>query len=238
MIVTILGDLAPESGLSGPVLTELIERFGLQSQAMRVALHRLKKDGWVESERTGRNSTYRFTRMARERTEAVLGRVYAPSLESVENWYVVIGRPSVAKSTGGDGFLEVLPRVYLHAGVPNTDATEQSLVAPIGVESLPDWLAPEVSRLAKVDEYKALSEMLEQISLEAELESMPVIERAALRLLVLHNWRRLVLRSNAYAEALLPPDAAPLACRTLVSQLLVRLGRPSLVEIEAALADG
>ena len=52
LLVTVFGDLAQDgSALPGTVLGEIMSRVGIKPEAMRVALHRLRKDGWIESER-------------------------------------------------------------------------------------------------------------------------------------------------------------------------------------------
>ena len=50
LIVTIFGDLARESGmsLSGTALSRMTARVDVRAEATRVALHRLRRDGWID----------------------------------------------------------------------------------------------------------------------------------------------------------------------------------------------
>jgi len=84
VIVTILGDLLPEgdADVSGLVLSALIERMGLQPQAMRVALHRLKRDGWIESRKDGRVGYYRLSDMGRAQAAEVSEAIYGGAVPS------------------------------------------------------------------------------------------------------------------------------------------------------------
>ena len=59
VIVTLMGDLtvmgtpgADASGVSGQALGKVMAALGIRPEATRVALHRLRKDGWIESTRT------------------------------------------------------------------------------------------------------------------------------------------------------------------------------------------
>ena len=63
IIVSLFGDLAQRPGdrISGSVLSRITEPMGIKPEAMRVALHRLRSDGWILSEREGRTSRYCLT---------------------------------------------------------------------------------------------------------------------------------------------------------------------------------
>ena len=59
VIISLFGDMAqrPNEKISGAALTRIITPMGIKPEAIRVALHRLRKDGWIESVRAGRAST-------------------------------------------------------------------------------------------------------------------------------------------------------------------------------------
>ena len=224
VIVTILGDLVPldGQGLDGPILTALIEKMGIQPQAMRVALHRLKKDGWIESDRNGRIGIYRLSAMARERTLAVTGRVYGGKVAKPQDIYLVTTAPDMVAP---DGAFEIAPRSYLSlvdvAGALSAKVTG----------SLPDWLRATVEAASMPDDFAAVQVSAITIA-QGALPSDP-IESAALRLMLLHRWRRLVLRSDPVVEALLP-DAAIHACRAAMVQAFAVLPRPDIAKLAEA----
>ena len=58
LLVTIFGDLAlaKDARLSGASVNALTAAIGIKPEATRVASHRLRKEGWIESHRTGRQS--------------------------------------------------------------------------------------------------------------------------------------------------------------------------------------
>ena len=84
LIITIFGDLAqaPGSRISGAALGEITELIGVKPEAMRVALHRLRKDGWLESEREGRASFHHLTQYGRTQCAEASPRIYGPGPSS------------------------------------------------------------------------------------------------------------------------------------------------------------
>ena len=56
-------------------------------------------------------------------------------------------------------------------------------------------------------------------------------ERAVLRLLALHQWRRLVLRHGAGVDGLMGSDWAGAQCRARISEVLAMLPRPDVAEL-------
>ncbi|WP_259940016.1 PaaX family transcriptional regulator C-terminal domain-containing protein [Sulfitobacter sp. M368] len=82
------------------------------------------------------------------------------------------------------------------------------------------------------EDYQQLLQTL--TDLETKLDQMPdlsQIEVAVLRCLVVHNWRRLVLRHPPLPQALLPEDWPGHACHRMVASLLDRFPRPDLSRI-------
>ncbi|TNF22119.1 MAG: PaaX family transcriptional regulator, partial [Rhodobacteraceae bacterium] len=63
LLISVFGDLAQDPGarISGLLLRHMTERIGIKPEAMRVAIHRLRKDGWIDSQRHGRTSVYFLT---------------------------------------------------------------------------------------------------------------------------------------------------------------------------------
>ncbi len=224
VLVTCLGDVSREGRVevSGRALAALVERIGMQPQAMRVALHRLKRDGWVESRRAGRVGFHRLSGPALAQTWAVAGRIYGPAAD-VEEWHLV-GMP-----TDMPEGLAVLPetvkavpisRHFALAFGPLGDMPEAWFVTAPGPRGLPEWVRDVVAEGGCEGSFRALERVV------AGIGDLPdaAEDRVALRVLVLHGWRRLVLRSNPAAEMALGPDRAEARCRARVHEVLARLG--------------
>ncbi len=224
VIVSCLGDCAQagRGEVSGLVLSTLVERIGLQPQAMRVALHRLKRDGWVDSRREGRVGFHRLTDSAKAQTRAVADRVYGAQVDLAP--CRLVGFPPDAPDA-----LALLPEAV--SAVPisrsfalvcglDVDLPEDWLVAAPERGNWPGWVREALDEAACEAEFAALASALPAV---AAVPDDP-LDRFALRVLVLHGWRRLVLRSNPAAEAALGLDRAEVMCRTRVAELLDALG--------------
>ncbi len=226
VLVTIIGDLAPDAAIGGPILTSLVEAMGLQSQAMRVALHRLKRDGWVESEKVGRVGYYRMSKSAKSSTYSVGSRVYAESVSRISSLQLLVGNPSDPELS--DFGFQIAPNVCL---AKEDQGLEGQLAVSVQAEVLPEWVMAKVHEGACSSDCQRLALDLDQLLSLLDPDAMGVIEKTALRILVLHRWRRLALRMDALAEAILGASEAPAVCRARVAKCLEMLQRPSLEEL-------
>ena len=242
VIVTVLGDLAEggEDEVPGVVLSQLIERIGLQREAMRVALHRLKRDGWVESRRDGRIGYHRLSVTGRAQTGAVTGRVYGSGETAARGWRLAVVPPDQA------GVLDEIPedwpvlplsrRAAVVAAGGGPDLPADWLMAEIAEGSWPRWAEELVEAEACEAEFTGFLGLLAALDIDA-VQADP-FERLALRVLVLHGWRRLALRSNPVAESILGADCAAARCRRKVLQMLRDLPRPDLSGLEPGNSGG
>jgi phenylacetic acid degradation operon negative regulatory protein len=215
VLVTVFGDLAREPGreVPSPVLARLGQGMGLSPEAVRTALHRLRKEGWVAVRRQGRHSLYSLTAAGRAQSEAAGPRIYGT--EPAPRAFVVLSPvPGAGVPVGPQ--LRVAPR---------PDPAPEALSFPL--DAPPDWmraalLAPETAALARetAERLDALSRAL------AGLGPLPPFETAILRVLVVHAWRRVALRLPDLPDAVLPAGDAVAAARADVAGLLARLPAP------------
>jgi len=234
LIVTILGDLAAEEGarVPGPVLTRLTDPMGIKPEALRVAIHRLRRDGWITSERDGRMSLYGLTAHGRKLTRSVYARVYGQAVRDPKQWQILIA-PNAEALQGVDhpDLILISARVAI---LPN-GATELPVAlfawdARPGV--VPDWMK---SVLVPEELDTAYAMLAEALTLAKELGTpQSVLEQAVLRLVALHQWRRLVLRHGSGVETLMGPEWHGALCRTRVSDILGLLVRPTPSSLVAA----
>lgn len=224
VVVTILGDLAPDKGASlpGPALSALIAAVGLSPDALRVALHRLRKDGWLESTRCGRISRYSLTPMGRSETAQVRDRVYRRDLPAGPGWTIAILPP------GGAAPAQGLPLGDRCALIPAGLAAPGAITAPLGTGALPPWIEAELIPVDARAGYAALAQTLERAP--GDTPDTP-LARLALRVVLLHRWRRLTLRHSDLADQLLGPDWQGARLRRQVMDWLDRLPRSDLAQI-------
>ncbi|MBV2358538.1 hypothetical protein KUH32_02010 [Thalassococcus sp. CAU 1522] len=230
VIVTALGDLAqgdPKAEMPGPVLTRLLARLGIQPEAIRVALHRLRRDGWIDSRKAGRTGYLRLSATGRAQTARVADRVFGAAPVAPSGLVLAIAPQA------GDGsaatLLEAGEALSLGRGAmiltaPAPDLPDDWMVFDATLAQ-PGWVTDLLAREAGEAQFARLSNALQP--LRSLPGSIPDGEAAALRLMTLHGWRRLVLRANPVAEALIGPAAQSVRCRAVVADLLQRYPRPA-----------
>jgi len=206
-------------------LIALLEAFSLNDSQVRTALSRLVADGWLEGKRLGRRSLYRVTRIGRHRFEEATRRIYfGPPRQWRGDWHIAIlpvEHDELRKDLGWLGFGTLAPGVMLH---PAPDTTSLASVIrdlppagrPLVItgKSLPGdsplllalvercWDCAELSTayqrfLATFTPLRrALANGLEPTPLEALLS----------RIILIHDYRRIVLRDPMLPARLLPRD--------------------------------
>lgn len=232
-LVTLFGDLAPapEAALSGPLLRGLCAPLGISGAAVRVALHRLRGEGWIESEKLGRARLYRLTAMGRAETEAARARVYRREGLAMEAVTLLLLPPG---TTAPGPLIAPQLAVASHAaasGVAVPDAgRDLSLALPWPEAPLPVWARARLAPDEIGAGYRALRERLDRINLPPEPVS-PMV-RAVLRGVIVHHWRRLVLRHEDLPDQIFPESWPIAATRAQVMTRLDRLPVPDLAQID------
>ncbi len=241
IIVSLFGDLAQEAGaqISGGALTRVIEPIGIKPEAIRVALHRLRKDGWIESDRIGRVSRHFLTEYGRTQSIAVTPRIYARDPIPVRQWHLLIAEDGSGTQLLEDVMLShdytpISRNVALGPG-PVPDQTEGLLAFEVLAHSAPEWVQ---NRLCPADLRNSCRTLLEATRRAARTRSatwQPTpTQSATLRLLLVHRWRRVVLRQPDLPLAFFPSDWVGAECRDAVFHLLDGLPRPTPDVLNAA----
>ncbi|MDF3381910.1 MULTISPECIES: PaaX family transcriptional regulator C-terminal domain-containing protein [Sulfitobacter] len=236
LMVSLFGDLAQGEGdaIDGPVLSQIMAALDVRPEASRVALHRLRNDGWLQSHKVGRISQHSLTAQGRAESAAASPRIYAAPPELTEPWQMVLTEENGRETDSalrGAGFISALPRAYV--GRAESVAPEGCLALP-GTPP-PDWLRRAVEPAELEADYAAL--LVALTGLDAELpdpEQFTALDVAVLRCLIVHNWRRLVLKHPTLPGGLIRPEWPGYRCHLLVDRLLRRYPRPALQDLATA----
>lgn len=217
LLVTVFGELAQEDGaqISGATLSKLTAHMGIKPEAMRVALHRLRKDGWIESQRSGRTSAYSLTAWGRAQSADATPRIYNVQPVPTHAWLALFD-PAQPLPQDCDG-VWITPALLLTSTKPTA---AQVFVAPV-LAPLPPWMANKVCAPETVASALHFQSRLEE--LQIALSDMPALSRyevSALRILIVDGWRRIVLKSPNLPDHVLPSDWVGPTCRATVSSLL------------------
>jgi phenylacetic acid degradation operon negative regulatory protein len=235
LIVTLFGDLAqtPGTTIAGPVLAQMLAPLGVRPEAMRVALHRLRGEGWITAEKQGRLALYRLSDMGLQETQNASAQVYDTPSPAPHDWHIACFAPlpaqdehSRANALAKRGYTPLAPGTYLiNAAAPYRP--KDALLLSGSLTQAPPWLASKLvpSERAKAchDLTAAIETLLSDIP---NLSSASDMQRATLRTVIVHRWRRIALRLPPACDALLGQSWAGADCRRQVHSALNRLPRP------------
>jgi phenylacetic acid degradation operon negative regulatory protein len=236
LVISVFGDLAQEDGaqISGQFLRQLTHMIGIKPEAMRVALHRLRKEGWIESQRQGRNSVYFLTPKGYAQTVEATPRIYAAGPAAPQAWLAVFNPlqpPENADRPGAwlSAHMLITPQVPDQSDAYVTRLTPET--------AIPDWMTDKLCSPALRQLAEEFAQVLEQVRGQLSTPLTPM-EVAVLRVLVVHGWRRIVLKAPILPDYVFPNEWAGARCRAQVTALLAKHSRPPLDELEAAAASG
>ncbi|MCG6903178.1 MAG: hypothetical protein LJE68_10895 [Rhodobacter sp.] len=228
VIITIFGDaVMPRGGtVSASALSALTARLNIKPEALRVALFRLAKDGWITRAKSGRNSFYRLSERGRREFLPASRRIYADAPKLHGPWRLALLPPGTEQDRAALdqgmrdlGFLPVASGAYLGPAQAG-DAPRQVLTVTGMLRDAPRWTRAELGPDALQRDYVRLESTLLtcQRSLPA-IADLPGADAAALRIILIHQWRRLLLRHADVPPEVLPENWRGEACRTAVLDL-------------------
>ncbi len=236
LVVSVFGDLARKRGdvISGRTLSALLDPMGVRPEAMRVALHRLRRDGWLISEKSGRNSVHRLSDFGFEQSNQASTRIYAAAVDHDANWHVTVlpamqwsELPEEQRQQIAQTHVQVASHIYLGNGpVPQALAGQFTLSG--SSPTVPDWLRAQIGPDDLATAYSALLRVLKQLDgFLSSAKPLDPLPSAILRSLLVHNWRRIVLKHPELPAKFFPDDWPGTECRQRVVGLLAQLDRPS-----------
>lgn len=245
LIITVYGDsIAPRGGTVWlGSLINILAPLGLNQRLVRTSVFRLAKEDWLISEQIGRRSYYSLTGSGRRRFEKAFKRVYAPVLPDWDGrWCIVLTsqidpelRKSVKEELGWLGFGNIAPGVMAHPTVDMTelrttlkdvnaledaiifDTYKQDLISsrPLRLLVRDCWNLDELSESYKhfLNKFRPIWNDLKNV------DQLDPEDCFLVRTLLIHEYRRVLLRDPQLPEELLPSDwegtAARLLCRNL-----------------------
>ncbi len=240
-VITVFGDaIVPRGGMVGmAALQELTDRMRIAPGALRAALSRLAKDGWVERHRHGRKSYYRLAPDSAATFARAAKRIYAAGPPDWDGGWTVAVAPEETASERDERTAQLNDRgfVRLSNGLfvrPVTGGTEQLsdmddlFVLEASASSVPDWVLRACSDEATDIAYSVLNATIAPLDdMLTEDGALSPLDAMVARALLIHEWRRVLLRDADLPAALRPADWSGEDARALVASLYGRLLGPS-----------
>ncbi|TQV66524.1 phenylacetic acid degradation operon negative regulatory protein PaaX [Exilibacterium tricleocarpae] len=259
LIVTLFGDSISQHGNQvwlGDVI-RVLEPFGLNQRLVRTSVYRLIQEGWLQAEQVGRRSYYRFSDFGLRHYQRAARRIYGLQSETWDNQWTLVMPAQLA-----DEQREALRKELLWLGygalVPGVLAyprgEHEALAETLGELGVADkvivmractdeiCVAGTVRRQAyncwRLNELEArYRDFLNQFRpLLESLATAPLADEQCfqLRTLLIHEYRRILLKDTELPVELLPEDWAGAAAQGLTAELyrLVHRGALNFIERE------
>ncbi len=222
VLVTIFGDIASQEDqfIAGTYISPIMAKLGIKPEAQRVALHRLRNDGWLEARKVGRVSHYSFSEFGRAETHAVHELVFEPQIARSRKATFVMLNGDDEKIPPAE-WIKISDANFLSD--QNIASSETIFATEVAIDSVPDWLWAKAVSQETNKKYEALLSLLK--TYETLLDAIPEHDHMTVRTLILHWWRRIVLSHSGASAYLMPESWIGHKCRKLVHQWLTALPR-------------
>jgi phenylacetic acid degradation operon negative regulatory protein len=211
LIVSFFGDaVEPRGGrVALAILQDLMGLMNIEPGAVRTALSRLVNDGVLEREREGRLSFFLLADEERPIFEEASKRIYAGGpAKWCGEWTMAVIAPSadaaVADELLARKFANTGGAAWMKPGHENDDAPEGVLLVKGAGSNPPPGL--ERFWLADGDLQRDYLEFVENWGLRAPPGKVSPEQAIVARMLIIHDWRRIVLRDPGLPFELLPAD--------------------------------
>ena len=239
IVITVFGDaIVPRGGSVWlGTLLEFFEQLDIDASVVRTAMSRLTADGWFERNKVGRNSFYRLVKKGRQTFDTATKHIYdsQPSDWTGRFELLLIGngedRDASREALKNAGFGSPLPGVWIApSGVPVPEEAAGVIRLEVSAEDdsgrrlLRDSWPLDRTADAYLKFMKTFEPLRGWIGRRKRLTDADAFTA---RILLIHHYRRVVLRDPLLPTALLPPDWPGRAARQLCGEIYRGLLAPS-----------
>lgn len=227
LVVTVFGDaVVPRGGvLSLESLLAITRAFRIGDGVVRTALSRLVADGWFERWKLGRNSFYRLTASGKAAFARATARIYGPVTQAWSGAFdllVLDGAGDRRAELAASGYGSLGPDLMIGAGPGEGSAAEGVLRLAARPEdpAIARRLAARAWPVAEVGErYARFTALFAAAGMAVAAEPPSGLDALVLRILLIHEYRRAVLKDPLLPADLLPEDWPGAAARRLCATI-------------------
>ncbi|MGB0495228.1 MAG: PaaX family transcriptional regulator C-terminal domain-containing protein [Kangiellaceae bacterium] len=248
-IVTVFGDVISQHG--GWVwlgsLIESLSSLGYSERLVRTSVFRLVEDDWLQVKKIGRKSYYGLTQSANNHNKKAARRIYASSnVSDKNNWLIVILSTipeekliPFKRQLKWLGFSSIVNSVFAHPSFDRSSLDETlkelNLLGEVIVFSAKTINEASSIALKKLVFQKWNLAQLQNLYKQFYNDYYPIFELIIngvnlsdhqsfqLRLLIIHEYRRILLSDHELPKAMLPNDWSGVSANNLVKQLYSKL---------------
>jgi phenylacetic acid degradation operon negative regulatory protein len=230
IVVTVFGDaILPRGGSVWlGTLLEFFKGLDVDGGVVRTAMSRLAADGWLERSKLGRNSFYRLAGKGRRTFHAATQHIYDPPPSDWTGRFelLLIGsgedRDASREALKNAGFGSPLPGVWVApSGVPVPEEAAGAIRLEVSAEddSGRRLLGESWPLQRTAEAYLKFMKTFEPLRGWIARNSLAEADAFTARILLIHHYRRVVLRDPLLPTALLPQDWPGSAARRLCGEI-------------------
>jgi phenylacetic acid degradation operon negative regulatory protein len=257
VLITIYGDVVAQRGQAVWLgsLIQLADLFGLSARLVRTSAFRLSADDWLACTRLGRRSFYALTAAGLQRVQHAERRIYdfkPPEWDGL--WTLAIlgaGIPASARlhlkrELRWEGFGELSPNVFAHPHASHPSLKEiirassaDEKIVVLRAESMATYSSKPLQTVMhatfKLDQVEAaFKQFVARFEpMRQQAAALSPAEAFFVRTLLIHEYRKVLLRDPNLPQALLPANWPGLRARQLCESLYGRLLTSSEVFLQA-----
>src|SRR5437764_14193577 len=218
IVITVFGDaIVPRGGSVWlGTLLKFFEQLDIDASVVRTAMSRLTADGWFERHKVGRNSFYRLVQSGRQTFDIATKHIYGPpALDWAGRFELLLigngdARDASREALKNAGFGSPLPGVWVApSGVPVPEEAARAIRLEVSAEddSGRRLLSESWPLHRTADAYLKFMKTFEPLrGWIARREPLADADAFTARILLIHYYRRVVLRDPLLPTALLPAD--------------------------------
>lgn len=261
LIITIFGDaLLPRGGAIwlGDLIT-LMAPFGISERLVRTGVYRLAKDGWVASKSEGRRAHYSITEVGNEQFNDADQRIYSSGPVPWDGQWRLVHllshmkqstRQSVRSELGWAGFGQISPNLFAHPtsdvrsidrilkrnGAGDSALAFTATTADFTGADLVSDVVRTAWNLEKLNaEYDIFINTFAKFSESGGFPGMNPAAAFSLRTLLIHEYRRLLLKDPVLPDQLLPTEWKGTAARNTCAAIYRKIATSSESFLEKTL---
>ncbi|EKP47752.1 phenylacetic acid degradation operon negative regulatory protein PaaX [Acinetobacter baumannii] len=256
LISTIFGDSVLHRGgnISLASLIQLLELFGFNNRAVRTSVFRLVKNDWLCSDKIGRTSFYRITDSSRSTYLQAEQRIYNDQMKEWDHYWDLIlmssldteNKALLKKELEWLGFANISTNLMAYPGcnrielqrlLVDLNMSEQVVVFKAETLQLFNNSVDTIGRMLRtnwpIDElrqrYLQFLDIFREIGvlLMQENEQLEPVQAFQIRTLLIHYYRRILLKDPALPLELLPTDWPAISARTLSMNIYKKVFEPA-----------
>jgi phenylacetic acid degradation operon negative regulatory protein len=231
IVITVFGDaIAPRGGAVWlGTLLKFFETLDIDASVVRTAMSRLTADGWFERNKVGRNSFYRLVKKGRLTFDIAARHIYdSPASDWTGRFELLLighggDRDAAREALKNAGFGSPLPGVWVApSGAPIPEEAANAIRLEVSAEddSGRRLLSESWPLDRTADAYLKFMKTFEPLRGWIDRrERLADADAFTARILLIHHYRRVVLRDPLLPTALLPQDWPGRAARKLCGEI-------------------